>query len=105
METPERPLGMPKGIIPTAKLTGGLTSYYLAQVAHPQRQSQPPYVAECEDIIEALELNFDEANIFKSIWRTANARKGNGKPDQKALYDAQKIKHYAARILRRLERQ
>ena len=87
------------------ELTGGKVNYYLVQVAYPQRPEQPPYQAECEDIIEALELNFDEANIFKEIWRSANARKHNGKPGHSALYGAEKIYHYAGRILSRLQRQ
>ena len=81
---------------------GGLTNYYLVGVGYPQRiDKQPPYIAECEDIIEALELNFDEANIFKEIWRTANARKGNAKQGQNDLRAAEKIYHYAGRILKR----
>ncbi len=88
--------------IPT--LSGGRNNYYLVAVTHPQREEQPPYQAECEDVIEALELTFDEANIFKEIWRSANARKANGKPGHSALYGAQKIVHYAGRILRRMER-
>ena len=48
--------------------SGGLTNYYLVKVNNPQRKDQPAYQAECEDIIEALELNFDEGNIFKEIW-------------------------------------
>ncbi len=86
------------------KLTGGRVNYYLVYVAHPQREDQPAYQAECEDIIEALELNPDEANIFKEIWRSANARKANGKPGHNAVYGAEKIVHYAGRILRRLKR-
>ena len=86
------------------KLSGGLNDYYLANVPFPQREGAPAYVAECEDIIEALALNPDEANIFKEIWRSANARKGNGKPGHKALYGAEKIAHYAGRILRRVKR-
>ena len=89
---------------PKPVLTGGKVNYYLAQVDHPQRHG-PAYQAECEDIIEALELNFDEANIFKEIWRSANARKHNGKPGHSALYGAEKIYHYAGRILSRLQRQ
>lgn len=99
---------MPEGseLKPQARLTGGLVNYYLVQVTHPQRASeQGPYQAECEDIIEALELTPDEANIFKEIWRSANARKANGKPGHKALYGAEKIFHYAGRILRRTQRQ
>lgn len=90
---------------PEPKLTGDRVNYYLVNVAHPQREDQPAYQAECEDIIEILELNPDEANIFKEIWRTANARKHNGKPGHTARYGAEKIVHYAGRILRRLKRQ
>lgn len=82
------------------KLTGGLTNYYLAQVTHPQRVEQTPYQAECEDIIRALNMTFDEGCEFKAIWRTAAARMGNGKPGQKALYDAEKRVHYAQASLR-----
>ena len=87
------------------KPVGGLTNYYLAVVHYPQRQEeQPPYQAECEDLIEVLQLNPDEANIFKEIWRGANARLDNGKPGHTPLYGAQKIFHYAGRIHRRASR-
>lgn len=85
-------------------LSGGRNNYYLSRVDHPQREEQPPYTAECEDLIESLELTPDEANIFKEIWRSANARKGNGKPGHKALYGAEKMVHYAKRNLRRIQR-
>lgn len=55
--------------------------------------------------MEALGLNPDEANIFKEIWRSANARQHNGKPGHSPLYGAEKIVHYAGRILRRMQRQ
>ena len=87
------------------KLSGSLNNYYLVDVPFPQRESQAGYQAECEDIIEALELTPNEANIFKAIWRSANARKGNGKPDHKAIYDAEKMVHYAQRNLKWLQRQ
>ena len=81
--------------------SGGLNNYYLVKVDQPQRASQPPYQAECEDIIEALGLTFDEGNIFKEIWRSANARKGNGKPGNTPLRGAEKILHYAQRVHKR----
>lgn len=87
------------------ELTGGLTNYYLVEVLHPQREDQDPYQAECEDIAEALQLTPNEFCEFKAIWRTAAARLGNGKPGQKALYDAQKRVHYATRDLKKLERE
>lgn len=82
-------------------LTGGRVSYYLADVPHPKRDNvQHPYTAECEDIISALNMTFDEACEFKAIWRTAAARKGYGKPGHNALYDAEKRVHYAKNSLR-----
>lgn len=81
-------------------LTGGLVSYYLATVSKPQREGQQPYTAECEDIIQALNMTFDEGCIFKALWRSAAARKGYGKPEHKAVYDAEKMVHYANRVLK-----
>lgn len=85
------------------KLSGGNVNYYLVEVPHPQREDQAAYQAECDDIADALELTPDEKDIFKEIWRSANARKANGKPGHKAIYGAEKIVHRAARILRRLK--
>lgn len=83
------------------KLTGGKVNYYLAVVSKPLRENQEPYTAECEDIMEALDLTRNEANIFKAIWRGANARKGNGKPGLTARYDAEKMAYFANLILKR----
>lgn len=77
--------------------SGGLNDYYLAWVEFPQRENQPPYVAECEDIIEALQLTWDEGNILKEIWRTAKGRAGAGKPSNTTKRAADKILHYAKR--------
>lgn len=84
--------------------SGGRVNYYLVQVQFPQREEQPAYQAECEDIIEALQMTFNEANIFKAIWRSAAARQDNGKVDHKALYDAEKIVHYGGRNLLYIQR-
>jgi hypothetical protein len=87
-----------------AKLTGGKVNYYLCRVDNPQRKEQAPYQAECEDIIRALGMDFDEGCEFKALWRTAAARQGNGKPGRsqtdQAIYDAEKRVHYANRSLR-----
>lgn len=82
---------------------GGSVNYYSVCVEYPQHCPNA-YVAECEDIIEALGLTFDEACIFKEIWRTANARKGNGKKGHTFIRAAEKIYHYASRILVRANR-
>lgn len=85
--------------MPQRALSGSRVNYYLAQVKNPQREEQPAYQAECEDIIQALGMTFDEGCLFKALWRTAAARQGNGKPGQSALYDAEKMHHYSGRIL------
>ena len=85
---------------PKPVLTGGRVNYYLIAVEHPQRENQPPYTAECEDITHALKMTPEEFCEFKAIWRTAAARLQNGKPDHKAQYDAEKRVHYASNSLR-----
>lgn len=89
----------------TPELTGSRVNYYLAFVENPQREGQDAYMAECEDIIQALGMTFDEGCIFKALWRTAAARQGNGKPGQKGVYDAEKMVHYAGRILSKAKRE
>lgn len=81
------------------KLSGGLNNWYVVPVKNPQRKEQEPYQAECEDIIQALGMTFDEGCAFKALWRNAAARMGNGKPGNTAVYDAEKLVHYANRIL------
>jgi len=75
--------------------------YYECPVDHPQnpRQGEVAYIANCEDIIQALGLTFDEGCEFKSLWRRARARQGFVKAESTALRDAQKAFHYAGRIL------
>lgn len=81
------------------KLSGGLNNYYVVPIKNPQRKEQEPYQAECEDIIQALGMTFDEGCAFKALWRNAAARMGNGKPGNTAVYDAEKLVHYSNRIL------
>lgn len=81
------------------KLSGGLNNWYVVPVKNPQRKEQEPYQAECEDIIQALGMTFDEGCAFKALWRNAAARMGNGKPGNEAIYDAEKLVHYANRVL------
>lgn len=81
------------------KLSGGLNNWYVVPVKNPQRKEQEPYQAECEDIIQALGMTFDEGCAFKALWRNAAKRMGNGKPGNDAVYDAEKMVHYTNRIL------
>lgn len=82
--------------------SGSHCEYYHAQVEHPENPNQAgvPYEANCEDVIKALNLTFDEACEFKSIWRRARARQGFVKAESSAVRDAAKALHYAGRVLR-----
>lgn len=78
--------------------SGGDVNYYRVEVAHPKRAE--PYVAECEDIIAALGMDFFEGEAFKAAWRKAAQRTlGIGKAGNTALRDAEKMAHYGARCL------
>lgn len=86
--------------------TGGTTDYYGIHVRHPRRQKEPALI-DVDDLSAALKLTPEEFNIVKAIVRSANARRGNGKPgydDHDArIRDAKKMAHYASCNLKILE--
>ena len=75
-----------------AASSGTDNNYWLVNIAEPKRLS--PYDAECEDIIEALKMDFQEGEAFKAIWRKAGQRLGNT-----AIRDAEKVAHFGARMV------
>ena len=79
-------------------LTGGSSDYYKVEVSNPTRD-RDAYVAECNDIIEALGMNFAEGNVLKAVWRHAANRMGRGKPGNSLLYDAEKIEFFGKRLV------
>lgn len=82
------------------KLSGGSVDYYQVDVLYPTTPGRPAYRAECNDIIEALGMNYAEASNFKALWRSAAARQGNGKPGlEDGVYDAEKCVFFANRVL------
>ena len=84
-----------------APLTGGSADYYKVRVEQPT-SGGAPYMAECNDIIEALRMEYDVANAFKAAWRVAALRQGRGKPGQSdAVYDGEKIVFFGQRIIER----
>ena len=86
---------------PVAELTGGSSDYYKVRVERPTSGGEP-YTAECNDIIEALGMEYDVANVFKAAWRVAALRQGRGKPGQdSAVYDGEKIVFFGQRIIER----
>lgn len=85
-----------------AEYSGGSSDYYKVDIRNPTTPYTLPYTAECNDIIEALGMNFAEGNAFKALWRraaqrTLGKRKAGAKDD--GLYDAQKVEFFGARLV------
>lgn len=80
--------------------TGGSVSYYQVKITAPTSGSDA-YTAECNDIIEALGMNYAEGNAFKAIWRRCAARTlGKAKAGYKdGLYDAEKVVFFGERMV------
>lgn len=83
----------------TREYTGGSVNYYTVEVTKPTTAALP-YTAECNDIIEALQMNYAEGNAFKAIWRATAARLGISKRGYTdGLYDAEKVVFYGQRMV------
>lgn len=79
--------------------TGGKTSCYEVAIKLPTREGRAPYVAECNDIIEALNMTFAEGEAFKAVWRRAAARLGRRKAGYDGgKYDADKVAFFGQRM-------
>lgn len=87
--------------LPVPEYTGGSSSYYSLEVKN-TTSGGPAYMAECNDIIEALGMNFAEGNAFKALWRRA-AQRTLGKvkkgADADGLYDAEKVEFFGKRLV------
>lgn len=75
-------------------------SYYKVKVSNPTSGGDA-YVAECNDIIEALGMNYAEGNAFKAIWRSCAARNfGLAKAGYTdGVYDAEKVVFFGSRMV------
>lgn len=88
-----------------AEDSGASVEYYKLEILKPttdsnQTHNNPTgkYWAECNDVIEALNMTYAEANMFKEIWRTAAARTlGKLKANHTATRGAEKILFFAKR--------
>lgn len=82
---------------PQPQLSGGSCNYYMVDVKKPTTLEEA-YTVECNDLIEALGLTWQEANIYKEIFRTANERThGNGKDGNNPKRAAEKVLFFAIR--------
>lgn len=96
-----------KDVAESPEYSGGSVNYYKVEIKDPTTDGVKPYTAECNDIIEALGMNYAEGNAFKAIWRraaqeTLGLRKAGAKDD--GLYDAQKVEFFGKRLVVQSER-
>jgi len=82
------------------RVSGGDNDYWLLTIPHPKRLD--PYTVEAEDIIEAMDMPFAEATVFKSLWRLMQLRRGKGKPGSSEAYEAEKMVYYSDRTLAKI---
>lgn len=79
------------------ELSGGSCNYYTVSIDKPTTL-QNQYTVECNDLIESLGLTWQEANIYKEIFRTANERThSNGKQGNTPKRAAEKVLFFAVR--------
>lgn len=91
----------------TGTYTGKSADYYQVPIESTTTPGRCAYIAECNDIIEALGMNFAEGNAFKAIWRraaqrTLGLRKAGAKDD--GLYDAEKVAFFGERLVEQSKR-
>lgn len=88
------------GLLDPPEYTGSSVSYYRVNVNNPTSGGRP-YIAECNDIIEALGMNYAEGNAFKALWRRCAARNlGLSKRGyEDGLYDAEKVEFFGKRLV------
>lgn len=83
-----------------AEKSGGSVNYYQVEITAPTTQGRLAYIAECNDIIEALGMDYAEGNEFKAIWRSCAERTlGKKKVGGDSVYDAEKAVFFANRTL------
>lgn len=85
---------------PAGEKSGGSVDYYQVRIENPTTKGRDKYTAECNDIIEALGMNYAEGNAFKAIWRSCAERTlGKKKAGGNAVYDAEKMVFFSQRVL------
>ncbi len=94
----------PEVIKVAEEYTGGSSSYYQIFISNPTTETNPPYLAECNDIIEALGMNYAEGSAFKAIWRKKAAELGKLKKGyDNGLYDSEKVEFFGARMVSQIK--
>lgn len=71
--------------------TGGSSSYYDIELGGS--------TIRCLDVIEALDMSYNEGNILKAVWRIAAAKQGKTKKGNNMHYDAEKVVFFGERLV------
>lgn len=71
--------------------TGGSSSYYDIELGGS--------TIRCLDVIEALDMSYNEGNILKAVWRIAAAKQGKTKKGNNMHYDSEKIVFFGERLV------
>ena len=84
--------------------TGLSVSYYDVVIkagthTNPDHNQPHDIIVGCNDIIERLNMNYAQANVFKAQWRIAAAKQGKMKKGNNTLYDAEKSVFFSERTL------
>ena len=86
----------------TQEHTGLTVSYYdvvILEPTNPEHAKETPVIVSCNDIIEALNMNYACANVFKAVWRICAAKMGKMKKGNNTKYDAEKAVFFSERLL------
>ena len=88
----------------TEEHTGSSVGYYDVVIpanshTNPEHNQPKPIVISCNDIIEALKMNYACANVFKAIWRVCASKMGKMKKGNNTVYDAEKAVFFSERVL------
>lgn len=67
---------------------------------NPEHNQPQPIIIGCNDIIEALKMNYACANVFKAVWRICAAKLGKTKKGNNTIYDGEKIVFFGNRVLK-----
>jgi ABC-type ATPase with predicted acetyltransferase domain len=103
----EKPVDVISTDLKKEEYTGKSVDYYKVKVDNPTTESNTPYLAECNDLIEALGMNYAEGNAFKAIWRKCAARKLGVKKKgyDNGLYDSEKVVFFGERMVEQSKEQ
>jgi len=90
----------------TPEYTGLSVDYYdltITKFTHDRHRHQKSISFCLNDVIEALDLNYAQANVIKAQWRIAADKQGKCKKGNNTFYDAEKSCFFSSCVLRQMQ--